>query len=339
MPQRKKLVFKLPSGKTVPVRAAYRSASSIQKRYRAKAKNSVAKLSRQVSNLKMTQQGALQMDRQRVRWSAAGGPTNVANHPSTLRPICFLHQAISANAQIHSLQYVANIPPVFNTLTPAVVGNWVDQTYPITDSVASGGYGVDPALAGKFDQLQYWSQNQGVQNKYCHTSTLYQFRVTARKCRGYVDVFLAHPKKNFVRSTQQDVTLPNGLAGFTNLSLGSNNQYSINNQYYTMKRLKRHYFNTVAETTAPPAQVIRELQTNPDYDFNLTISNDKSRRVITAPELFTGGVLDFTDIPLAKQDWIIVSCTLEQRDVNDNNHVEIDMFRTPRWRDLLGASS
>ena len=336
----KKLVFKLPGGRSIPVRTALRAASRIKRAVRSRVSSkSVAKLGRQVARLKTTQQGAPQMDRQRVRWMPPAGPGNVRNHPTTIRPIAFLHQAISAGAQIHTLQYGLATPPAFSTLTQVLAGQWISQTFPITDPISGGGSGVDPALAGKFDQLQYWSQSQGVQNRYCHTSTEYQFRCTAKQARGYLDVFIAHPKRNFVRSTQQDVSLPNGLAGFTNLSLGSQNQYSINKQYYTMKRLKRHYFNTVAVHAAAPTQHQRDLQTNPDFDFNLTIKNDKSRQVITAPELFTGGILDYTDIPLSKQDWIILSCTIEENDQSEDNNISVDIFRTPKWRDLLGASS
>lgn len=345
----KKLVFKQLSGRSVPIRKA-QSASAVLLRALArkrKPKPSVAKLAKGVKSLKLAAQGSIQMERQIARFISAfqpagGGAPQVRNQPTNLRPLVWLHQAISAGAQIHSLEYQPHTAPAFSVLDNKVVGTWAPQTFPVTDSIAAGGYGCDPAIFGKYDQLQYQgSQTQGVQSKYTHSSTLYQFKITAQEARGYIDIFMFHPKRSWVRSTQKDVTIPGGLVGFTNLSLGVSNsvktvQYAINNLYYTKKHLKRHYFNTVDDPGAPDE---RQLQTNPDYDFQLMVRNDKSRSTIKATELFEGGVLDHTDIPFSKQDWIMVSTTLQNADVSSTNNITVDIIRTPRWRDLLGVSS
>lgn len=343
----KKLVFELPGGRTVPVRKALKAGTTIIKALRARRARrtpSIKKLGRAVGKLKLQAQGSMQIDRQDIRWqppyvpTAPGAAPQVRNQPTNLRPICWLHQAISRGAQIHSLEYNPLLAPTFATLEPNVVGTWNAQSYPITLPIAAGGFGCDPALLNRTDQLQYYDQAQGVQNKYTHTSTEYQFNITAKQVRGYLDIFQFHPKRVFTRSTAKDVSIPGGLPGFANLSIGVGPQqlYSTNNMYYSKKHLKRHYFNTTSDPGLPNQ---RFLQTNPDYVFSLTVRNDKSRSTIKATELFSGGVLDYTDIPLLKQDWIMVSCTLENVDVGPDNHIQVDIVRTPRWRDLLGASA
>lgn len=339
----KKLVFKLPSGKTVPIRKALLSASLIKKAVRKRV--SLRKLSGQVKAIKRNALGSVQYSRQKLvyrnAWTPPGGGANqVPSRPTNLRPIVFLHQAISAGAQVHSCQYSPGIAPAFSTLTPAVVGTWTQQAFPITTSIANGGYGCDPAVNNRNDQLQYLEQAEGVQNKYTHISTEYAFSVKALQARGYVDVFMLHPKRTWVRSTAKDVSMPSGLAGMTNLSLGTaySNQYSMNGMYYTKKHLKRHYFNTI-DPQNPLYPNERFLQTNPDYNFNLKITNDKTRSTIKATELFQGGILDYTDIPILKQDWIMVSTTLENADVTALNYVDVQIIRSCKWRDLLGASA
>lgn len=317
------------------------AAKVLQRAVRGKAKKkvSVAKLTNQVKQLKVETNGALQMMRQRIRWEPQfpGPPVVHRNYISNLRPLAFLHQAISHGALVHSNSVVNQTPPLFSSVTPIIGGRWIEQEFPLTLN-----YNCDPATYKKFDQLQYWGQAGGVQNKYYHTSTLYQLQINAVAATGYIDIFLLHPKKSFIRSSAKDVSLPAGLPGFTNLSLGSNNQYTVNNQYYTCKRIKRKYFNTVRATVVPPLTVSREreLQTNPNIDIKFRIRNDKSRRLILAPEDKDTGILDSTDIPYHKQDWILISTTVEDKDVGENNHIKVEnIFRTPIWRDYYGAST
>lgn len=321
--------------------AAARTIVRALRRPRVK-KVSVRKLASNVRSLKLQANGALQMDRQTIKWKPAHNPPTgspqVRNQPTNLRPICWLHQAISSGAQVHSCAYDPHTAPAFSVLNQLVVGNWGSQPFPLTTSIANGGYGCDPNIRGPNDQLQYYGSSQGVQNKYMQSTTVYNFSITAQEVRGYLDIFMIHPKKNFIRSTQKDVSIPDGLPGFCNLSLGvaNSNQYAVNPLYYTKKHLKRHYFNTVDDPGAPNERL---LQTNPDYNFNLTVKAEKSRSVIKAPELFQGGILDYTDIPLHKQDWILVSTTLENADVGPSNYLEVNIIRNTKWRDLLGASA
>lgn len=307
--------------------------SAIRKKRRPKAK-SVAKLTRSVAKLKVAQNGAPQMSRQNAEWNV-GGPVTHTNYISNIRPLCFLHQAISVNSPIHSLYPQPGIGIDLNE-----AGEWKKQIFPLTQPVlaqpAGQGY---PTSYNKYDQLQYWGESEGVQNRYFHSSTLYQMQCTGVACTGFVDVFLIHPKRSFNPSEQQDVNLPNSLPGFTHLSLGDNNMYSVNPQYFSCKRIKRHYFNT-ARLAGGGASSERELQTNPDFDIQFRIVNAKSRRLIRAPEQFQGAILDSTDIPYSKQDWILISTTIDDRDSTPDNHIRIQSLnRTCYWRDYLGAST
>lgn len=302
---------------------------------------SVSKLTSQVKQLKVTQRGSLQMDRQYMSWTSPDDPPHPAPYyfdarsPSVLRPIAFLHQAISVGSVSHTCRFSPPIPPLTTkNLDRTIAGRWVTQTYP---PVAD--YAVNPnGLA--FDQIRYWDQSRGVGNDYLHMSTHYQLSIQAVNCRGYFDIFLVHPKKPFLRSTIQDISLPDGIQGFTNLSLGSGHQYTLNNQYWTQKRIKRKYFNTAAPAGLPSAGGRPGyLQTNPDLDCEFTVKNVKSRQHIKAPELFEGGVLDATDITFSKQDWIIISCTIENEDIDVDHGLKFAIYRTPIWRDRDGAST
>lgn len=300
-----------------------------------------SKLTTKVKKLAITQRGSLQIDRQYLRWESPDDPPHPAPYyfearaPSTLRPICFLHQAISRGSVAYTCRYSAPIiGSPYAGLEKTLAGRWTKQTYPPTAE-----YNVPPSNSA-FDQINYWDQAKGVGNDYLHTSTKYELSVQAINCRGYFDIFLVHPKKPFIRSTIQDVSLPDGIQGFTNLSLGSGHQYTLNGQYWTCKRIKRKYFNTADSAGLPSAGGrARYLQTNPDLDCEFTIKNVKSRQHIKAPELFEGGVLDATDITFSKQDWIVISCTMENTDVDFDHKLAFAIYRTPIWRDRDGAST
>lgn len=348
MPTKKKLVFGQISGRKIPIKQASKAANIVASALRKNASRSkphisVNQLHNKFKRLDLKQRGSLQMDRQVCKFVPAVNSASPyyfnPSMPTTIRPLAILHQAISEAGYVWTNQYVAPNPPsTFSGLAAVPAGSWVSQKYPIIQPIANGGYGTDPALFGRFDQLQYWSQANGVSNDYTHFSTKYEILINAKNVRGYLDVHIVHPKKSYLRSSQQDVSLPTGLAGFCNMSLGSKNMYSLNNEYYTCKRLKRCYFNT---TKAPGGAASTEnfLQTNPDREMSFTIKNKKSRRHIKSPELAEGATLDSTDIPFHKQDWIIISTTLENKDVSADNNMELTIYRTPIWRDRQGAST
>lgn len=314
--------------------------NAVRRKQRGK-KTTITKLNNKVKRLELTQRGSIQMDRQYLRWLPPDPPQQPspyyfsANEPSNIRPICFLHQAISVNSRAYTNRYLQPVPPATSPTLPNIeAGVWASQPYPLT----SAPYNLDPGTYGLNDQLQYWSQALGVSNDYTHFSTKYQIQCHAVNARGFIDVFLVHPKKSYIRSVQQDISLPLGLSGFSFMSLASNNMYSINSQYYSCKRIRRKYFNTTAPSGGAAATQ-QYLCTNPDLDMEFTIKNRKSRQRIKAPELAEGAVLDSTDIPYHKQDWIIISTTLDNKDVSANNHLKFQIYRTPVWRDREGAST
>lgn len=301
----------------------------------------VQKLSRSVKQLKIAQNGKKQMMRQTAAFHEAPaggtilpGQTNVI---TDIRPLCFLHQAISEDSDVWSLNpQPSATPPALETYAAAT---WTKQPYPVTLPTAQGGDGYPPSY-NKYDQLQYWSQAGGVQNDYYHSHTDYIMNFVGQACTGYVDVFLVHPKKSYNPSAQQDISLPLGLPGFTHLTQGELKQYAINPQYFTCKRIKRKYFNTAAPAGGAAAEE-RELQTNPTFDIKFKIVNHKSRRRIKAPEVNDGSAsLDSTDIPYSKQDWILISSSIRNRDSSDDNFIQLkSLIRTVHWRDYFGSST
>jgi len=314
----------------------------------AKKKKKVPKVStinNKVKKLELTQKGSLQMARHVCNFTEISPPSQPSPfyynpaHPSELRPIAFLHQAISVATPLYTLRYLRPItpgqPPSLNSQE---AGRWANQPFPLTIQGVPPAYNLPVADYDKYDQLQFWPQSLGVSNDYTHISTKYQMQIKAVNCRGYLDIFLLHPKVAFLRSDQKDVALPTGLPGFTNMSLFSNQMYQINGQYYSCKRIKRKYFNT----TLPPggaAATEHYLGTNPDFDMEFTIKNKKGRQRIKVPEIASGAVIDVSDIPYRQQDWIIISTTLSNSDLTENNHLKFKITRIPVWRDRDGAST
>lgn len=333
---------KLERSAATKLQAAARALSGRKKR---KPPLSNKKLTNKVKTLEKTQRGSIQYDRQYCVWNPIDPPQQDAPyyynpaHPSVIRPIAFLHQAISRLSRVHTLRYLRPIGPgTPPTLNPTEGGIWNKQAFPLSiQGTPPDEFNLAPGQVDLNDQLQFWDQAEGVSNDYTHYSTKYEMQIHANDCRGYCDIFIVHPKKSYIRSVQSDISLPLGLAGFTNLSLGTHKMYSINKEYYTCKRLKRIYFNTAAPAGAPPTSSY--LQTNPDYSCTFTVKNKKSRQRIRAPELAEGALLDSTDIPYSKQDWIIISTTLENQDVTATNNLNFKIWRTPTWRDRTGAST
>lgn len=314
------------------------TAAKARRRRSTKASaRSVEKLSRSVRQLKISQNGRKQMMRQYAAFTNnPPAPIQLANTITDIRPLLFLHQAISEDVDVWSLNPQAG-PPA--TLEPYAAAIWTKQPFPVTLPVAQGGDGLPPAY-NKYDQLQYWSQAGGVQNDYYHSHTDYVMNFVGQACTGYLDVFLVHPKKSYNPSAQQDISLPLGLPGFTHLTQGEIQQYAINPQYFSCKRIKRRYFNTAAPAGGQAAEE-RELQTNPNFDIKFRITAPKQRRRIKAPELNDGTAsLDSTDIPYHKQDWILISTSIRNRDSSDDNFIQCkSMIRTVHWRDYFGSST
>lgn len=318
------------------------AAVKARRRRPAKASSrAVQKLSRSVNRLKIAQNGQPQMSRQICAFTPTPPDpigAGLANTVTATRPLLFLHQAISVDTDVWSLNPLVPAGGGAATMEVYAAGAWEKQPFPVTQPVGPNGDGMPPSY-NKFDQLQYWGESEGVQNKYYHSSTEYTMNIVGQGCTGYVDVFLIHPKRSFNPSAQQDISLPLGLPGFTHLTQGEFNNYAINPQYFTCKRIKRKYFNTAAPAGATPEE--RELQTNPNFDIKFRVVNHKSRRLIKAPESNSGtAVLDSTDIPYRKQDWILISSSIANRDSTDDNNIRVlRLFRTCHWRDYYGAST
>jgi len=307
---------------------------------------------RQLNDIKKRFYGQVQYSRQFCQFSQT--PPDAINYSrvSTYQPICWLHQAIDQDAQVYGITVTRNtpVPPNLPTITGVVnapIGAWSTQQFPY-DTL-----GIGNTQSGT-NQLKYWKNALGVQNKFYHHYTDYTIELESVGARGYVDLLMIVPTKAWIRRSQQtkDTQLPSGIVGFTNLCAGSSNQWAINPQYYSVKRVRRVYFDQLKDEYAGAQTTGRSIQTNPTRLIQYRFYNPAYKRVISAPqdETVTPEITDFTDVGIKQQVWFMLSCSQDSATTDriiggpsqgreSSNHIKVKMFRKPCWRDYIGASS
>lgn len=307
---------------------------------------------KQLRDIKKRFYGQVQYSRQFCQFSPNPTGTIPYSRVSTYQPICWLHQAIDADASVYGITVTRNAPapptlPQITALTNATIGSWVAQVFPY-DAL-----GIGNAQSGT-NQLKYWSNALGVQNKFYHHYTDYTIEIESVGARGYVDLLMITPTKAWIRRSQQtkDTQLPSGIVGFTNLCAGSNNQWAVNPSYYNVKRVRRVYLNNLKDEYAGAQTTGRSLQTNPTRLIQYRFYNPAYKRVISAPqsEVPTSEITDYTDVGIKQQVWFMLSCSQESANTDKivsgasqgrdaNNHIKVKMFKKNCWRDYIGAST
>lgn len=285
----------------------------------------INKLSREVNKLKVAEYGQKQMTRQIVINRPNTLPAEVIGRISNGTPLCFLHQAISEDTPI----YQVGQAPITGAVEVQQRGRFREQPYPLLSA--------DPTSI-QFDQLYNLKANTGgVQAGYLHQKTYYNIYAFAKNFNGWMDILLVSPTKQYTRSAgtggtpPENYQLPAGLPGFVNCCGGSPFQYSYNPMFFTVKRLKRHYFNT---TTALEANTIK---TNPEYYTDICVTNDKRKAHIRAQiRNDNPNPITYLDVPFNQQDWIMFTSSSNQN--TDNSNLEIKVKRIPVWRDSVGSS-
>jgi len=285
----------------------------------------IAKLSKEVDKLKVAEYGQKQMTRQLIENRPGTLEPEVLARVSNGRPVCFLHQAISEETPI----YQVGTDAVTGAIEVQRRGRFVQQLYPLLS--------VDPG-SDQFDQLyNLKANNAGVQSGYYHHKTYYNIYAFAKNFNGWMDILLVSPNKQYSRSAgtatvpAENYQLPAGLPGFVNCCGGSNFQYSYNPLFFTVKRLKRVYFNT---TIALENQT---LKTNPEYYTDICVTNHKDKAHIRSQiRNDNPAPITFLDIPFDQQDWIMFTSSSNQS--TDASNLSVKVKRVPVWRDSVGSS-
>lgn len=306
-----------------------------KKRYRKKYVKPTAKVNaKQIASLtsgmaKLKEQvfGQKQYTRQWAR-SLTALPNGIMARVSANFPVAFCHQNIQKDANV----YQVGLAPITGQVESQIIANFIEQSFPLLT--------LDP-LSVKFDQLQYVKKNSiGVQPGYKHMFTSYNVHMYADNWRGWAEILIVTPKKQYTRQAApdpDDFQLPSGLPGFANCcggTTGVNAQYSYNPLFYSVKCLKRVYFNTFGQLGDQPA----ELHTNPNMYVNITVTNDKARSHIRAQASYdqTNPVIPL-DIALDQQDWIVFTSS-NTRPALATSSLNISVQRCPVWRDPVGSS-
>lgn len=301
------------------------SVKTRPRRVAVATKRDLYRLSKQVRRNTAQSLGDIQYAYQSLRW----GVVPLARYVSTMTPIAILHQGIQANTDIHGLTYNVPPPPLNPTLSQLNPATWVKQILPAA--------GMNP-LYTDHDQLQFYDSSQGVQAKYVHYKTDYEFNFQCVNAKCYVDIALVRPRKNqqYIRNSSYDATVVQGLVGFTNLCHGSNPTMRLDGRQYSYKLLRRRYFNTEASDSY--------LQTNPNWSTKICLRNPYGCKMIqTNQEDTTTVARTHLNIPVSKQMWLVISCSLDTTDPAQTpsaaRHVLFSATRRPVFRDWLGASN
>lgn len=295
------------------------------KTYIAENRSVIDKLTRDVNKLKVAEYGQKQITRQLVVNPTGGYPRDVLARVSAAHPVCFLHQAISADAPIWQVGEDA----VTGAIEIQRKGSWETQLYPYLS--------VDPG-SDQFDQLyNLKANNAGVQSGYYHHKTYYNVYLRATNWNGWIDMLLVSPNKQYSRSAgtatvpAENYQLPAGLPGFVNCCGGSPFQYSYNPLFFTVKTLKRIYFNTSTSLES------NTLKTNPEQYFDICVTNDKKKAHIRSQiRNDNPNPITHLDIPFDQQDWIMF--TASSQGETDGSNCSVTVKRVPVWRDSVGSA-
>ena len=310
-------------------RAAAKKGPSVtvKRRIPLAKRSTLMRLAKQVRYNTKQAQGRLQMSYQQLAWIAA---PESEQYLDDIQCHLMLLPAIQAGSKVQS-----NALATATTITRTSPGSWREMVNPATTL---------NSLYAEFDQLLFWKNNLGVQANYVLYQSMYTFNFYAKSCTGWIQIDKLSYNRNYQGGGSApnvtDYNLPSASIGLTHLCQGVNKQYRMNPFLFKRKRILRKYFNT----TKPPSDG-HFLGTNPNFSVNLKFKPPRGKKLIRLRQLdgsATAPALPTTDdktISKGCQEWLLISCSLENADSTGDHHVRYDAYRTVVYRDMLGSVS
>jgi len=329
-------------------------------RLRRPAKNqlALAKVVAAVSKMQKQAYGYKQLDRHifdhRVDPAHPVNQTLYINDLCSEQPLCFLHQAISENAQVYQVRYNSQVAP--QTFNASPIGNWIAQ--PFLPDFLSGG------LYTEYDSQQFWknsadSNGRKVENKFLLSSVGYDLNFTSLGVAGLVQICMVTERDN-TRNGNLNTEFPSALRSFVNTCPLSGSQNVPNARFWKVKVLKQFYTSTIAlqgvQPNAPTSLHVKGQvhQTYSQKHYHLKVTSN-SKISINDPDEPVDAI-QYTDIPLKKRTWIMIRTSISENNISTAfgaggvpDHVapgslpyqrlSLQMMRTPCWADATGAST
>ena len=297
-------------------------------------KKDLMRLAKQVRRNTSQAMGDIQKSTQLIRWAGAA-----ENRWVTVQtPHAIFHQGIQEGSALYGLRPQSGGPGQLDTLQSITPATWANCDL---SNVAGSSYDAD--FMEVYDQQRQYKSSLGVQSKYVHYSTTYNFNFVAVNCQGYYSIDLIMPRNanRLIRANTPDAdetvyNVAKGLQGFIGLNRGSSVPYTVNPNYFRRKTLAKGYFNTAFDPN------LSQLKTNPNFNVKIHVKKPYGKKLMISsqndPTSFDESPITPGEVATDKQMWLIVSSSIEQAQTTANNHLKYSCTKVSRWRDYLGAS-
>lgn len=285
---------------------------SSSKKVAVARKSTVMKLQRSVRNLQVAKYGSPQVQRQNFR-STVGATTYFSC--SATQPVAFCLEAICTGNEVYSTQVDG-----LGNYSHLSLGSWVQQPFPLAAANAAN---------RKYDlQLNRNLKSQGVRSTYLYRGTSIDIQVFAKLVNGYLHCYEISPRRNVVRTTDQERQLPFAMPSFVNMGLGGEDVYDHSSQFFSIKKKWTKYYNTIGG-----AGTNRFLQTN-----NLGIKRmwHPGRKLIIGADVAGVDLVRDQDIPTRHQTWLLFTFTSSAVATADS-FLRLQLQKTCHWSDSEGS--
>jgi len=273
------------------------------------------------------------------------------------QPFMFCVQAIRKNAAVWQLRYNP-AGPVGLRFNESQCGSFDTQKFAYAE------LNQDPTTQNdqRFNTLQYWNNSQGVQPKYLLRNSAYEIEVLAAGVTGYVEICAVSNRRNWTRSgNAAGYALPTGLRSYVNTCKGSLDCNVVSQQVTKVRVLKRMFFQYSGvrnDTVDPPTQQGQNKYFGSRTQIvRLKMNHNNVIAVaVLEPSIGSGSaggstnqVIDFTEIPVEQQSWIMVRTSVPQSHLvrtggttapgsDPFTRLDCQLRRVVCWRDWLGNS-
>lgn len=281
------------------------------------------------------------------------------------QPVMFCPQAIRRGSAVWQIKYdpSAAAGARFNSLQ---IGSFDKQKFAYQTLNAD----PNPQLDLRYKTTEYWDNAMNVQPKYLLKNSSYEFEVSSRGVDGYVELCALSQARNFHSSTSaQNYAFPSGARSYINTCKGTIDCNPISQQVTKVRVLKRLYFqyeygnvryfgprNVIFRINLKHNNVIAVTVLEPSTGSGVTRINNGSIAQPAWTGVQPGQVIDYTEIPLESQTWLMFRTSIPQSKIpgdqvpgsdppiyyppghDADRRLEIQFRRVCSWRDALGNS-